>query len=209
MGQVISGHVFYSRKTKPGDYEHEQADVRLDFNVMDGETPEATMQAAAKLAKAQAHAMLGSKAGGTETLPAQLAKPAEVASATGATKADLIAAAATAAGAPKSGTADAAPKAAAKPPKAAKKVEEPKPAETPAADAGTDDMADLLGAAPAEVTDAELIAKVTATNGRIKNPAAIKELTAKFVAFPKGVKDIPQELRGKYIAELEALKPAG
>lgn len=207
MGEIISGQVSFSKTVKTGDFENEKADCRLDFNVAEGETCDSILNVASNMAKAKVFELLG-KGKAPATLPAQLAKPADAASATGATKADLTAAAATAAGAPKSGTADATPKAAAKPPKAAKKAEEPRPAETPA-DAGADDMADLLGAAPAEVTDAELIAKVTATNGRIKNPAAIKDLTAKFVAFPKGVKDIPQELRGKYIAGLEALKPAG
>lgn len=210
MGEIISGQVFFSKTVKTGDFENEKADCRLDFNVAEGETCDSILSTASATAKAKVFEMLG-KGKAPNALPAQLAKPAEPAkepaggaSAGGATKADLTAAAANAAGAPKSGTAEAAPKKAVKPPKVEAPKEEPKKAEP---DAATDDLADLLGAAPEPVADADLVAHVTKTNGRIKDPAAIKALTGKYVQPPKGVIDVPQEVRRKYMAELDALQP--
>lgn len=217
MGQIISGHVFYSRKTKPGDYEHEQADVRLDFNLEDGEAAEAFVASVGVVAKIRAHAILNGATksdGKTAALPPQLQTTAAT---TGKDK--LVAEAAAAAGAPKTGTAEAAPaKTAAKKPPATRKVEpeprpEPRPGPEPEVEDTADDDADmaaLLGAAPAEITDADMVAKVTATNARIKDPGAIKKVIGKYVEFPKGCRDIPQTLRHQASADLDALqaKPA-
>ena len=48
----------------------------------------------------------------------------------------------------------------------------------------------------------------TRVNAKIKDPAKIKAITAKYVAFPRGCKDIPQEQRKAWIDELEALATA-
>jgi len=200
-GEIISGYAFYSRKTKPGDYEHEQADVRLDFNVAEGQTQDAILATAANACKAKVHELLGLK--GSTALPPQLAS-------TGPTKADLAAAASAAAGAPKSGTAEEKPKTT-RVPKAAAKAEAPAKVEEPAkVETSTDDdMADLLGAEPAPITDVEMVKHAQTTNERIKNAQAIREVTGRYVQPPKGFKDVPQELRAKWKADLDALKPAG
>jgi len=199
--EIISGHFLFSKTVKTGDYENEKADCRLDFNVAEGDTHDAILEAAAAAARDKVLVYLGKKAPAA-TLPPQLQTNG---------KAALVAEAAAKTGAPASGTAVAEPAKPAKPPKpAARQVETPPAAPKLGSEAkdADDDMADLLGAAPAEITDAEMVKHITDTNARIKNAPALKAITAKYVAHPGGVKDIPQARRAEWMKELDALQPA-
>ena len=75
--------------------------------------------------------------------------------------------------------------------------------------AQTDPDGDLLGAStPQPVTDKELMDAVTKKNAEIANPKAIKEIREKFVATPKGIRDIPADRRREFLEELAKLKKA-
>lgn len=67
------------------------------------------------------------------------------------------------------------------------------------------DVEDWEAEAPA-LTDAEVQAKIAATNTRIQNPGAIKQMIYKFAGDPpKTFRDIPAEVRPHFVKELEAL----
>tara|TARA_R110000868_G_scaffold217532_1_gene467627 strand:- start:574 stop:1386 length:813 start_codon:yes stop_codon:yes gene_type:complete len=67
------------------------------------------------------------------------------------------------------------------------------------------DVEDWEAEAPA-LTDAEVQAKIAATNTRIQNPTAIKQMIYKFAGDPpKTFRDIPAEVRPQFVKELEAL----
>ena len=67
------------------------------------------------------------------------------------------------------------------------------------------DVEDWEAEAPA-LTDAEVQAKIAATNTRIQNPGAIKQMIYKFAGDPpKTFRDIPAEVRPQFVKELEAL----
>lgn len=194
MGQITGGHLFFLKRVKTGDYEHEEAQAHINFSVGEGENEAGTLARAHTIALEQVRAIL--RLQGTTALT-----PAVQTATSSGEKAKLEAAAKGETKAPK------------QPPKA-KAAEAPKPEEAkPAAElakpaaAAADDIDDLLGASAPEVTDKQLVEHVTATNQRIKNPAAIKGVTAKYVGGPpKTVRDIPQELRPKFMADLDALQ---
>lgn len=64
---------------------------------------------------------------------------------------------------------------------------------------------DLTSAAAPDITDAELTSAVTKKNAQIKNPVAIRQCIGTFVKPPKGLIDIPKELRADFLAKLDKL----
>ena len=67
---------------------------------------------------------------------------------------------------------------------------------------------DLLGgaeAAPQPISDKELMDAVTKKMAEINSGPKIKEVREKFVTAPKGIRDIPQDKRAKFLVELAKL----
>jgi hypothetical protein len=64
---------------------------------------------------------------------------------------------------------------------------------------------DDWGAAPADITEADLVAACAKKQQQTGNGIAIKQVIGKYVKPPKSVKEIPQELRQKFLDELAKL----
>lgn len=63
----------------------------------------------------------------------------------------------------------------------------------------------LFSAAPAVVTDKELMEAITAKNGTLQNPPKIRELIGRYVVAPGQAREITPDKRGAFLAELAAL----
>lgn len=210
--------ISYGRTVKPADYEAKKADVELTGIVGDDEDEQVAIDRITSICIAKAHEMVG-------IAGAKPAAPVTVAS----TKADLGGQAAAAAGAPasagknakntrapKPGGAKAANDAAAKAAAEAADALDDLPADEPTPAATGDGLDDILGEAappPAkEVTDQELVSEVSHANGRMQKagatdaPVKIRALVGKYVAPPGQMRQIPQEQRAQFLAELKALK---
>lgn len=188
MGQITGGSVTYGRTAKVAEYESKRADVTLAFSVGDGEDHEVMLAKAALLAHAKCHEMLGQKA------PAATNDPAPRKTKTDKDK--LVEEKIRSTSAPPATALAASDPAAIEPPKAE--------AEKSAGPATVEDWAGEAG----EVTDETLMNAITKKNAAIKNPPAIRALIGKYVAPPKQAREIPQEKRAAFLAELDALKPA-
>lgn len=211
--QITGGRVSFSRTVKPADYESKAATVELTFLVEEGEDHDPVLQAIGSIVQAKALELVGLKPAGNGSAGAPRAtKPA------GKTKADLEAEAAAALGGnPTSGkAAKTPPKAAAPKTGAAISTGEPRGEAdgsahdaasvedvTSAADPAAIGDDDLMSAAPAEITDADLTSRITQHNAKIKNPVAIRQLIGKYVKAPGQARDIPQDKRAAFLAELE------
>jgi len=201
MAMITGGSVTFGRTVQPAQYESKKAEVTITFTVTDEDKPEdavAMLNGASEMARTKALELIGLKSVASQA-------EGQRANATLATVAD---------------TADKTV-----PKTRTKKTEEP--AKTSDADvllpatekpqistgeerkdpAQSDPDGDLLGAAtPQPVTDKELMDAVTKKNAEIANPKAIKEIREKFVATPKGIRDIPVDKRAEFLVELAKLK---
>lgn len=207
MVQVTNGSVKYGRTVKTGDFENVRVDVEFAFKLEDGEDESAAMDRVSAIAVAKALELVGLKKAKPAAIP--VAPTTTAPNLTQPSDKDAKAAAITG-GAPAAIVTEPKParKAAVKPPKVDDTgidvVGSQEPAATTSvADVGNDD--DLFQASVPEITDAALLDKVKNENGRIGNPQAIRDITQKYVPFPKGVRDIPKELRAKYLADVAAL----
>lgn len=201
MGQVTGGVVKYERRVKTGDFEHKHAAAEISFSVPEGENDTKIIDQAGALAHGQVHRLLGTISGGTD----------------GKTDKDRLA---EAAGAPAEGKKTRAAKPPATPPAAdpgAMDVAQEQPAKTEpakpepaAADPG--DLSDVLSSAPAEVSDADLTAKIGRVNAATKNPTAIRVLIGKYTPQDGNkhqAAEIPQDKRQAFLAELDTVPKAG
>jgi hypothetical protein len=181
MEGLTGGYVIFGKTVKTGDYENEKSEVRLDFsdpNVLD---------AAGALAQAKTMELLGkTKRAPKVSEPA----PADKTSVTGDDKVIR--------------------RGPGRPPK----VETATPAADPAAIdvvttvAPAEPADDLLTAAAepvATITDADLVAALNRKVGQTKNAIAIKQVIGRYVTPPKSAKEIPQEKRAEFLAEIEKL----
>lgn len=184
MAQINGGIVRFEKNVKTGDYESEKAIAELSFTVEENEDADAVFDRAAELAQNKVLSMLGKKVAAKAAPAADTpAKPAGKVPAKGKNKADLEAEA-----------------------KKPAEVAPPAPPAEPEA-APEEDWGGGAEAAP-PMSDKELVEAISAHNAKIKSPAKIKELIAKFAGNPpKGAKDIPAEQRAKFVAELHELKP--
>lgn len=201
---VTNGSVTYGRVVKTGDFENKKCDITFGFS-LEGANPEAATDEIGNLARRKCHELL------------ELQKPLHAASASPVAPSNAKVAMAAAITGEKA--AEPKPARAKKPPKVEAVDElddEPTPKsaadkamDQPHAGHDADDLPeDDFSAAPAEITDAELQDKVQKRNGVIKNSLGIRQLIGKYVTHPKGLKDVPQELRARFLTELEALQPA-
>lgn len=225
--QITGGTFTYLRRSKTGDYEHNEATVNLNFNLGDGdENGESFLDKAAAIAVAKVNQVLGTRP--VAALPAP------------AIGAALLAAAVAP---PKEPAAEpAAPKAlprrrgSTKPPvldvgtitqeEIAAQVAETRAAEANAADmsevepnisATPEDRKDPNNAADmasvedweapldVEVTDKQLIDAISRKNAELNQPQRIRAVIAKFVAPPGTYRQIPAEARAKFLQELSAV----
>ncbi len=190
MPDIASGKFLYGRTKNLGDFNSKKVEIELAFAVENNDHTTA-LNNVSRIAISACEAILEGKAVPAFLQAANAAAPA--APAAGGDKAALAAKAL-------AGEQEvAAPKTRAKkPPK-----EEPvKVAEEVTDDAGLDD---LLDAPAAEITDADIQAKIVKRAQDTKNAPAIRLLVGKYVTPPKRATDIPQELRPKFVAELEAV----
>ena len=190
---ITSGTLSYGRTVNLGDYSSHKAETVLSFTLPDGTTDAEANEYALKvgnLAQARTFEMLKLKHEGVTH--AQAAVKTETA-----------------------GPEDKKAKAASA--KAAKEAAETTKAADPAPAPAKDEFApepektaevDELAALPPDVTDEALVSAMTRTNGRIKNPVAIRQAVGKYVEFPKQAKDIPQSQRAAFLADLDKLQPA-
>lgn len=220
MSQITNGKVSYGRTVKTGDYENKRADVEIGFNVGEGEDESEVLSRASNLAKYKCELLLG--------IAKELA-PAEQPSVPVSTTHIAAAAAAPAAANPtRRGPAK-------KPPvidvvltdeekaEAAAKAKAATDAKadtasldgleeglteaevTEAAGGDVSSIDDLLGADAQPITDQALVEAITTKNGQINNAVAIRQLIGKYVNPPKGAKDIPAEVRQKFLDDLGKL----
>lgn len=228
MTNITGGIVRYERSVKTGDYESKKFAVELTFSVADGQ--DNGLELADRIGSQTVelvHVKLGLKPGAA---PAAVSG-AGVMQTASRTKADLEAEAA-------AKLAANAPKKLGRPPSTKKTEAEParnittapEDRQDPAAmeDAEIDNtrrqqhtvvngekveedpaaMDDLMSAAPAKISDEDMVKHITATNGRINNAPAIRETIGKFVAPPSTARDIPQAQRPAFLKALDALKKA-
>lgn len=199
MSQITGGSVTFGRTVQPKEYESKKAEVTLAFSVPEGENHEAIFAKAEQQAVAKVEQMLTGRVASTKEAVAAKLNAAEAPSAVTQV--------------PKRGpgrpsNAEKAAKAAdAKPNddlaifdrRESALAEDGKAAEM----AAEDDF--LTSAAPAEVTDDAIVQALTRKNAALKNPVAIRQLIGKFVAAPKTAREIPQEARAEFLAQLEKL----
>jgi hypothetical protein len=204
MSQITAGSVTFGRTVQPKEYESKKAEVTLAFSVPEGENHEAIFAKAEQQAVAKVEQMLTGRVASTKE----------------AVAAKLNAADAAAPPAPKNGPG--------RPSNAAKAAAQAKLDAAAAAAKPNDDLAIferresalaedgkaaemaaeddfLTSAAPAEVTDDAIVQALTRKNAALKNPVAIRQLIGKFVAAPKTAREIPQEARAEFLAQLEKL----
>lgn len=221
MAQLTGGTFKYTRRIKPGDPNEYNAPFReataeLTWSAGEDATTEAQldmMESARRHTVDQVHKMLG-KAAPSQSFETNAMAEVAVPQAITVEPAKAIVAAPTQ-------TVDLA---AAEKKRPTKPGAEPPPGSTvtgntPAAD--TDDLLGDIGAPPpTNITTEELLAAVTRKNaerqsrpngtrlpdGRDgRSPLIIRELIGKYVQPPKTSRDIPQELRVKFLAELAEL----
>lgn len=198
MTQITNGTVKYERTVKTGDFENKKFSAELSFTIPEDGNPATSLSLVAGMAETQVLATLGLQAG------AHAAPSAN------------------------------APKAPAKG-KAAAPAPKPAPAPAPAADASVvddtdpltdrapmppkskaaaaavvdeNDLGDILGEAPKEITDKELNDAVSKQQAAVKNAPAIRNLIAAMgVKMPPGrVIDIPQAKRQEFLDKLKEVK---
>ena len=201
MGRITGGEVTYGRTVKTGDFENKRVDVKLSFGVDENESHEAALGNAANAAVARAHEMLGmvnvvgAQSAAGQSVAAQKPVARRTASTTDKVEAKVAA-----------GTGEVTkvgPLGAEDPitgiPEGLKRTATASP-NNPVAD-----PLDFLGPTPppAEVTDKELVERVTRHNAKIKNPVAIRELVTKHGAT--NLVSLSQDKRSQFLTEMEAL----
>lgn len=197
MSQINGGEISYGRTVKTGDYENKRCDVKVSFSVGDGEDHGDVVALAGKIAHSKAHELLGLQATSAAAVePAAPAKPR------GRPKVEAPTPSAPAA----PPAAD--PAAIPEPVQAASTPAQPAaPVVPPAADPAAMGE-DVLTAAPAgpTLTEQDCVTAVTSHNAKIKNPQAIKALLAEYVTHPKGVRDVPANMRQQFIDRLHKIE---
>ena len=187
MPSITGGRVVYGRTVQPAQYESKKAEVELTFGVEEGGDLGGFLDETAALAMAKAHEMVGMKSEAKKPAPKA---PPQTATAT----------------APQGQKEAAAAKMNAKD-KAAPKDEIDLGDTKPAISTGEERIdPDGLDLGPAPLTDKDLLEVVSAKMREINNPKAIKDVREKYVKVPMGIKDIPQDKRAAFIADVKALK---
>ena len=193
---INSGTVLFSRVKKDDDYGiNRRADVTLSFTVETGAQRE--LDAASEIAIAKVNEMLGTRPASTAVVVTDTStKPSDKAN---------MAAAITGEPAPaKPPRAPRTPKPTAAPADAAS-MEEPaaaKPAEPAAAEVVEEDWS----AAAPEITDVDLSTACNRTAKALSDNVPIRHLIAEFAGPPpKQLREIPQNLRGQFVARLDKL----
>ena len=203
---IVAGKVVIGRTTKPADYESKKAEIELSFALPENSTDEhanAAIHAVTTLALWHVHGILGlapQPAGAAPAKPAAAGKKGKTEPAGSTTTTGVKV--------ENAGPAEAAAKLEASLPGAEESSTHLPDDVLGLGDAGDDGLGDLLGAAPQPVTDEELTSAITRKNAEIKNPQAIRGLIGKYVAPPKQARDIPAEVRHKFLEELGGLKAA-
>lgn len=201
MTQITGGRVVYGRTVQPAQFESKRSEVELTFSVEDGNFDEAALDKVIETAITKAHEMVGVAPAPKSTRKAKVDTTSltkvEVKTLEEKPKGDDIAL--DVLNTEKASAEDAKIKAA-----AALNAKDEKKAKADALD-------DLLGdvtATPAKTyTDMDLVDVVNKTNAAISNPPAIKAVCRKYTA--QAIKDIPQDKRAAFVADLEALLAAG
>lgn len=199
MPQVTGGQVVYGRTVQPAQYESKKAEVTLTFGLDEGTAPEAAaafIQSVADDAIAQAHRMVGI---GVPAEPAVAAKqkPAEPKQEPAKTSTKEEAAANLNA------------KDAAKSNKTEIDLGDTKPAISTGEERKDPKQADPDGldleGGTTPITDTMLQEAVQAKMKEINDGKRIKAVREKYVQVPKAIKDIPQEQRAAFLADIKAL----
>lgn len=201
---IVAGKVVIGRTTKPADYESKKAEIELSFALPENSTDEhanAAIHAVTALALSHVHGILGlapQPAGAAPAKPAAAGKKGKTEPAGTTTTGVKV---------ENAGPTEAAAKLEASLP-GAEESSTHLPDDVLGLGTEGDGLDDLLGAAPQPVTDEELTSAITRKNAEIKNPQAIRGLIGKYVAPPKQARDIPAEVRHKFLEELGGLKAA-
>lgn len=212
--QIIGGTLIYGRTVQPAQYETKKAECHLQFNVPEGGAINGEqIEEVAKLAMTKVHEMVGLAKPNKAAVSAAVAStaPATSVPATGRTKAD-IEAEMKAAAQPK--TPKVPPKTKPAPADAAEITDEdatpqirknPEDRKEPASNAAAVVDDELFEPAAKMITEADILAAVTAKQQQINNAVAIRKLIGKYVSPPKRASDIPVESRAQFLKDLEAL----
>lgn len=221
---ITGGSVTFEQSRKLAEYENRK--VIITFNVNEPEGQNATGQVLEALDIAKAHVLIALGFATKDSAPAAAAAPkapavdptdisAPAAAAKPGRKKPPIVVDLKANPAPADASAVQEPAG-----DASSVVEDPKSAAAPTGEAAsggapTSDASavdeDIFSPTPAEVTDTELLAAISRKNQSLQlvlGPAAppkIRALIGKYVQPPKAARDIPQEVRAKFIQELDAL----
>jgi len=207
MSQITGGKVTFRRNVQPAQYEGREAIVEIGFAVDEGASEaqaQAMLDKASTMAKAKVVELVHSD-------KVEASKPTTSAGAGKAGQAMKEAAAQNMAAADAKAAKDA---------KAAAPADEledtpqisqnPEDRKDPAQEVDPDLPGDTLelseGQAVKDYSDKDLTDTVSRVNAKIKNPAKIKEVRAKYTENPTAsVTTIPKDKRAAFIKELEAL----
>ena len=206
---ITGGSVTYGRNVKIADFENKKLDVTLNFGVPEGdEITAGALEGVIDQAIILCHTKLGIAGG---VLPNRVKAEVKVETAAPDAKAEVPVAK---------------PRAAKRPPPVEVKLtddekaeargaisttpedrKDPADAEAIAAVESTDvGVDDPFTAAPAEITNAQLVDAATKWVAKNKAPLAARQLVAKYVNAPKGLTDIDPALRAEFLEKLENLK---
>jgi hypothetical protein len=186
MGRLTGGRVSYAEKRNISQYENKSAEIELAFALDEGDDPDTVIGELEIQCKARVHRMLGIDEGSKVPLASKIAADLEMKTASEV-------------------SAEAAKKRPGRPPKArVEKVPEP--------DEDEDGMDDILGEAPkdepAEITDEDLIKKLTKHPLSNKETGEPKRVKALVVKYAPRLSEIPKEKRAAFLKELAELKAA-
>ena len=222
MSYISGGSVTYLRRVKTGEYEHKEASASISFSQGEGEVDISSEAAQLALTRVNETLGIGQPAPATGVAKPATAQPepgtagAEAPKPTqrrGSRKPPAVETQA-----PPAGGQEADPFAegstsqssAGQSTVGSSSSQPSTQSTTPAGGEGNGFDDDLFSPPQPEINDKDLVAAVFAHNQKVNNGPAIRELIGKYVVAPKGARDIPQELRAKFLLELvEIGKPSG
>lgn len=194
MTQITGGRVVYGRTVQPAQYESKKAEVEFTFAVEDGAYSEEHLDKIIRTAMEKAHGMCGlaqtAKPSGKAEVTTE--KPAKETKPKGKTKADLEAEKVAELS---KGSGDVALDVLDLTAAQAKTETKAEP---------NDSLADILGPSAKKYSNTDLVDAVTKKNETLNNPKAIKDLMKKYT--DQGLSQIPEDKRGDFVTELNALK---
>lgn len=225
MSQITNGRVTFGRNVKTAEYEGKKAEVEISFAVGEGEDYKDVLDLAATTARDKAYEILGllkPPATATSTAAVQAAAapqteapktparrgpkkpPVQEVVLTEADKAE-IAAKLEAASKLTPGISTGEQRRDPNNPDDVDDLENLGNETGTQSSGDEENLDDLLGGAPAPVTDEDLVSAITTKNAKLKNPVAIRQLIGKFVKPGGQAREIAAENRQDFLDQLAAL----